>query len=218
MRAFAETDDAQDLALDLDADELAALPLAGLDAGAGLGHLAGHAHDQADGVLGGGLDVARGRVHDHDAQLGGGGHVHVVDADAGARHHLEVGGGLQQLGGDLGLGADEQGVVGGDDLEQVGGAGLGEFVDLQGLAENGQAVGGELLRDEDLGLGRVPVGVSECGHGGGVGEGQWRRVTTAATVRSPSQCCQCERWAHDESKLDEMKCKKRSIEVLLTRY
>ena len=89
----AEADDPQRLALELDAGELA-VPLPGLHRGVGLGHPAGEREEEREGVLGGRHQVGRGRVDHQDAELGGGGHVHVVDADAGAPHHLELLAGL----------------------------------------------------------------------------------------------------------------------------
>lgn len=62
--------------------------------------------------------VAAGGVHDDDTVFGGGLDIDVVDADSGAADDLEVLGGLEDLGGDLGLAADDQAVELGDDLDQ----------------------------------------------------------------------------------------------------
>ena len=86
----AGADQAQRLAVELDAHEAVLLPLAGLGGGVGGGHLAGQREHHGDGVLGGGDRVAEGGVHHHDAGGGGGGDVDVVDADAGAADHLQA--------------------------------------------------------------------------------------------------------------------------------
>ena len=87
----AAADHAQRLGGELDAQELGLLPLAGLRGAVGLRDLAGERHHQRERVLGGGDGIAEGRVHDDDALGGGGLDVDVVDADAGAADHLELG-------------------------------------------------------------------------------------------------------------------------------
>ncbi len=62
-----QADDAESLAGQLGADELAALPLALMHTGVGGGRVTGQDHQQRDGVLGGADGVAAGRVHDDDA-------------------------------------------------------------------------------------------------------------------------------------------------------
>ena len=54
-----------------------------------------------------------------DAGGGGGGNVDIVDADAGAAHHLELLGGLDHFGGDLGGGADGDAVIVADDRRAI---------------------------------------------------------------------------------------------------
>ena len=83
------------------------------------GDLARQRHHQREGVLGSGDGVAEGRVHDDDALGGGGLGVDVVDADAGAPDHLQVGGSGDDLLRHLGGGADGQAIVGVDDLLQL---------------------------------------------------------------------------------------------------
>jgi hypothetical protein len=88
---IAAADHAERLAGDLDAHELRLLPLAGLGRGVGFGQLAGDGEHHRDGVFGGGDRVAEGRVHHDDAAARGGRNVDIVDADAGAADHLEIG-------------------------------------------------------------------------------------------------------------------------------
>src|SRR5690606_20187226 len=102
----AEADDADGLAEDLDAVELAALPGALTQGRVGGGDLTGGGQHQGDRVLGGGVDVGGRRVHDHHAALGGRGHVDVVEADAGARDDLQLLARLEHLGVDGGGRAD----------------------------------------------------------------------------------------------------------------
>src|SRR5690606_31254880 len=79
----------------------------------------GDGEHQCDGMLGGGDGVAEGRVHHDDAAARGGGDVDIVDADAGAADHLEVGGGSDQLLRDLGGRADGEAVILADDFEEL---------------------------------------------------------------------------------------------------
>ena len=78
-----EADDAEGLAVQLDAFPFRALPLAGHQGGVGLGDVAGLGQQQGHGVLGGRQDVRLGGVHHHDAASGGRFDVDVVEADAG---------------------------------------------------------------------------------------------------------------------------------------
>ena len=88
-----------------------------------------------------------GRVDHHDAGLGGGLDVHVVQADAGAGDDLEVLGGGDGLGVHLGGGADQDRVDVGDRGEQlgtVGAVGLADFeVRAEGLDCGGRKFFGE---------------------------------------------------------------------------
>ena len=160
----AAADHAQRLGVELDAQELRLLPLAGLGGAVGLGDLAGERHHQRDGVLGGGDGIAEGRVHDDDALGGGGPDVDVVDADAGAADHLQLGGGGDDLLGGLGGGADGEAVVVADDLLQLvlGEPDLHVGVDAA-LLEDVDGGGRELVGDEDAGRGH---GAFSDGEGG----------------------------------------------------
>ena len=153
----AEAEHAERLALDLDAAELRALPLAGGERRVRLRDVAGEREHQRDGVLGRGDHVGLRRVGDDDAALGRGGDVDVVDADAGAADHLQVVGALDQLGVELRRRADQDPVVGADALQQLLAAPVGAEIDVEALAQHVDAGVGDLLRDED------PVGLGEQG-------------------------------------------------------
>ncbi len=86
-------------------------------------------------MFAGGGGVAAGGVHDDHALAGGGGAIDVVDAHAGASDHLELGGGFEDHGGDLGSTPDAEPVEFADDLGQLGGV-----------------VGGLVVVDDDLDL------------------------------------------------------------------
>ena len=148
---IAAADDAERLAGDLDAHEAVLLPLAGLGGGVGGGDFPGQGEHQRDGVLGGGDGIAERRVHDNDAARRGGGNVDIVDADAGAADHVQVLGGFEDLGGDLGRRADGEAVVIADDRGELVLV-LAERrlkIDLDAaLLENGDGGGRQGIRNE----------------------------------------------------------------------
>ena len=117
---------------------------------------------QGDGELGGADDVGGRRVDDHDAGLGGGLHVDVVEADAGAGDDLEPRRGGERLGVDLGGGADQDRVDVGDRGEELGAVGAVAAADLEVRAERLDGGGAQLFGDEYDGL-RV------CVHSGVLG-------------------------------------------------
>ncbi len=104
----AEADHAEDLAVQLDALPFRALPAASDERRMGLGDVASLGEQQRHGLLGHREDVRGRRVHHHDAALGRGRDVHVVQADTGPAHHLERGACGQDLGRDLGGRADDE--------------------------------------------------------------------------------------------------------------
>src|SRR5689334_21373853 len=70
-------------------------------------------------MFGRGHTVAAGGVHHDYAARGRGGDVNVVHSRAGAAYDFELVGGADDLGRDLGLTADNQGVVIADDPLQL---------------------------------------------------------------------------------------------------
>ena len=149
-----EADDAQRLAGQLDAAVLGTVPATLLEGAMGLGDVARAGHDHGDRVLGGRQHVAGRRVDYDDAALGRGLDVDVVDPDPGAADHLEVGGRLDDLGGDLGRRADDQRIVVADPGQELVGCPVEPGVDLEALLfEVLDAFGGKLLLDQDS-LGR----------------------------------------------------------------
>ncbi len=146
----AEAEHAERLLVDLDAAELRALPLVRGEAGVGLRDVARQREHQRDGVLGGGDDVGLGRVGDDDAALGGGLHVDVVDADAGAPDHAQVVGAADQVRGQLRRRADQDPVVVADALRELLVGPVDADVDRKALAQHVHAGVGDLLLDEDL--------------------------------------------------------------------
>ena len=97
-------------------------------------------------MLGGGDDRRLRRVRDDDPAPRRRLDVDVVDADARAADHLQALGPLDQIGGELRRGADDDRVVAADDLLERA---LGVDVDLEALAEQVDAGRGDLFADED---------------------------------------------------------------------
>ena len=144
-----EADDADGLVGELDAGELRALPLAGLERGARGRDVAGAGEQQGDGELRGAHDVRGRGVDDHDAGLRGGLDVDVVEADAGARHDLEPRSGGDGLGVDLRGRADEDRVDVGDGRQQCRPVRAVDVTDLEVGAEGLDGGRGQLFGDED---------------------------------------------------------------------
>ena len=94
--------------------------------------------------------VAAGRVHDDDALAGGGGHVDVVHADAGAGDGPELAGVFEQVGGDRGAAADDDAVGGLERGFQLGALEAVALVEFKaGLAQQVEAGGFQFVADED---------------------------------------------------------------------
>ena len=114
-----EADDPEHLVVQLDALPARALPAALLERRVRLRDVASLREQQRQRVLGRGQHVRLRRVHHHHAAARRRLDVDVVEADAGAADHDEVGAGLEHLRGHLGRGTDHQRMRAGDDVEQL---------------------------------------------------------------------------------------------------
>jgi len=76
-----------------------------------MGHVARERKHQCQGVLSRGDGVALGGVHHQHTALGGGGHIDVVDAHAGAANDPQLVGRFDDVGGHRGARTDHQAVV-----------------------------------------------------------------------------------------------------------
>ena len=148
----AQADDADGLLVELDAGVLAALPLAVLQRGVGRSDVARGGQHERHGELRGGDDVGGRGVHDHHAGLGGRLDVDVVEADTGAGDHLQLLGGGEGLGVDLGRAAHQDGVDVGDGGQEFGAVGAVAVADLEVGSERLHGGGAELFCDENDGL------------------------------------------------------------------
>ncbi len=105
----AHAEDAEGFLVEFDAGVLFPVPFAGFHGAVGLGDIPGEGHEHGESEFGGGYGISAGGIHDHDAVLGSGFDVDIIDADAGAADDLEVGGGFDDCAGDFGFGADDEG-------------------------------------------------------------------------------------------------------------
>ncbi len=126
-----EPDDAERLAVQLDAFPLRAVPLPRLQIGVGLRHVARLREQQRERVLGRREDVRLRRVHDHHAAARRFGDVDVVEPDPGAADDDEVVGGSEQFGGDLRRAADHERLRALDRFEQLLGRQARLHVDVE---------------------------------------------------------------------------------------
>ena len=147
----AEADDAEHLVAHLGAEPLLPLPAPRAHAGRGLRDVARQGEQQRDRVLGGGDVGSAGRVHDHDALLGGGIDVDVVDADARPADHAQRVRPREHVGGDLGAAADDEGVEAAHRVPQLRRRETGARLDLELrlLAEPRQPLGAERVGQQD---------------------------------------------------------------------
>jgi len=146
----AEADDTEGLAVELDSFPLGPLPLSRHQRRVGLGDVAGLGQQQGHGLLGRRQDVRLGCVDDHHATFGGGGHVDVVEADAGPPDDDQVAPGGKDLGGHGGGRPDDQGVRPDDGFDQLFGSQSELDVHLvAGLGHEVQTRLGQLFGDED---------------------------------------------------------------------
>ena len=176
------------LLVELDAGVLAALPLTPAQGCVRGGDVSRSGEQQADRELGGADDVGGRCVDDHDTRLGGLPDVDVVETDAGAGDDLEPLGGSQGLGVDLRGAAHEDRVDVGDGLEQLGGVGAVAVADLEVRTERLDGGRGQLFGDQDDGAcgGDGSVGHEESFCGGGVGSRRRpRAVETTGAAGAP---------------------------------
>ena len=176
----AEPEDAEGLLVHLHPAELAPLPLAVLERSVRLRDVADLSEHHRDRVLGRGDDVRLRRVRDDDAALGGGRHVHVVDADPGAADHLEAVRAVDHVRGHLGGGADHDRVIGTDRGRQILLAHVGEHVHVEVVPQQVDASIGDLLLDED------PVAVFGHVRYAGCAAGWPERAKTSSARATPA--------------------------------
>ena len=156
-----EPDDAERLAPQLGALQGLLIPLARVHGAVGARNRPAHGDHQAEGELGYGDGVGARGVHHHDALVGGGIGVDVVDADSGAANNPKLGGVREEGGVGLHSGADDECV------------GIGEFgsesvLDLVGrddlparlFLEDGERGGGDFFGEDDLHAGARLLGYS----------------------------------------------------------
>ena len=114
----AHAEDGEGFAVEFDALETFAVPLARLHAGVGLGDFAGDRNEEGEGVLGGRHRVAAGGVHHDDAAPGRRLDIDIVHPDAGPADRFEIFRRGDDVRADFGLAANDKGGVVGDDFEQ----------------------------------------------------------------------------------------------------
>ena len=133
---LAETDHPQSLLVELVADVFLAVPLAGPHAAMGLRNVPREGQHHRQSVLRCSDGVALRRVHHQHTPLGGGRHINVVDADAGAADDLEATRRRDHRCSHLGDGTDHQSVVLTDDPDQLLLREAGALIHLRHLAKD----------------------------------------------------------------------------------
>jgi hypothetical protein len=106
----AESDDPESLSAQLAAQEFLLLPLPGTRGGGRLGDVPRHRQHQGQRVFRHRDGVAAGGVHHQHACVGGGFEIDVIDADAGAANHSQLGSALEDGSIDLHRAADDEGI------------------------------------------------------------------------------------------------------------
>jgi hypothetical protein len=100
------------------------------------------------------------RIHHHHAARCRRFHIDIVDADAGAAHHLQARCGIQQLARHLGGRADRQPVIVGDDGAQLGRRQAQLEVDIDATVTKDRNGGGrQLVADQHFRHGALLRGV-----------------------------------------------------------
>jgi hypothetical protein len=146
----AQADDAERLAVQLDALPSGTVPAAIAQVAVGLRDVAGLGEQERDRVLGRRQHIRLRCVDDHHAPARGCGDIHVVEADAGPSDHDEVGGGGEYvLRHRRGAAHDQRGRVV-DRLEQLIGIEVETFIDVEARTlERLDPARCDLLGDED---------------------------------------------------------------------
>jgi hypothetical protein len=146
-----EPDHAEHLAPEFRAHEAFLVPHALFHRGIGGGNRPRHRQHQSERELGDADAVGAGGVHHQDAARGGGGHVDVVDAGAGARDDAKPGRRGDQLFGDLRRAADDECVGIGEIAREFVGLASGFGVDRpSGGAKRVGGGGRERIGDDDV--------------------------------------------------------------------
>ena len=155
-----EAEQRERLALELDAREALALPPALAQRALGHADVAREREHQRERVLGGRDDVGLGRVADDDAGRGRRRHVDVVDADARAADHAQLGRARDQRGIDLRGRAHDERLGVGERGREIGAR--PELEHLAGSAQQLEARVGDRLGDEADGLAHLGSAASSA--------------------------------------------------------
>ncbi len=147
-----EAEDPQRLLVQLDAQELRALPAPAGQRRVRLGDVARQRQQQRHGVLGGGDRVRLRRVGDHDPALGGGLHIDVVDPHAGTTHGSQPPRLVEQAAVEARRRADQDPLVLADPRVELVGTPAGTHVDLEVLAQQIDPGLADPLGHQHLGL------------------------------------------------------------------
>ena len=115
---IAAADNAQRLAGQLNPHKARLLPFPVMGRGVGLRDLSRQREHHGDGVLCRGDGIAERRVHHHNAFLGGGGQVDIIDTDTGAADDFHIGRGFQHRRRGFGRRAHRHAVIIADDFNQ----------------------------------------------------------------------------------------------------
>lgn len=189
----AEPEDAEGLAVELGAGEARAAPLAPAQRRVRRSDVTGCGEHQRDGVLGGGDGVGARGVDDHDADLGGGADVDVLESDPRAGDHPEPGRGGQRFAVHLRRGPDEQGIRVHDRGQQLRAVGAVAPADLEVGTERLDGRRAQLLGDENDGKAHS-VGSSQGGAGARDGAVAGRPARRCALRRRLPEPGTANRW------------------------
>ena len=148
---LSQTQDAERLAAQLDPEDLAPIPAPGPHRAVRSRDLPRQGQEERQGVFGRGDRVLAGRVHHHDATLGGRGHVHVVNTRPGPSHDTQLGSLAHHLIGDTRIRAHHDPLDVGDRLQKIVAGNPGAVVGLDpGPPQDVRAHRQDRVGDEDL--------------------------------------------------------------------